>query len=58
MTNKKQRSEVYWLAFTASHDEKDAVKIFVQRFGFQPEKIFTEKRVLWLGPISREVLHA
>ena len=41
---------IYYLCFTKDHDENSAVEIFVKKFGKQPEEIFIEKGILWLGP--------
>lgn len=46
----RDEKRVYYLTFTQDHDRKLAIKTFVEKFGKQPEKIFVEKGVLWLGP--------
>lgn len=45
------KKRAYYLIFTQDHDRNQAIKTFVEKFGKQPEKIFVEKRVLWLGPV-------
>lgn len=48
MNPKEKRA--YYLCFSKDHDRDLAVKTFIEKYGKQPEEIFLEKKVLWLGP--------
>lgn len=39
------------LAFTLDHDEDDAARLFMQRYGQPPEHIIEQSGLLWLGPV-------
>jgi hypothetical protein len=51
---RKPAEQSIYLCFALPHDQTAAIKRFAERFGQQPKKIFTDKRVLWLGPIPRK----
>ena len=53
MDNQKNMPVNYSIynVYTASHDEQEAVKNFIQRFGAPPEKIMRFNDLLWVGPV-------
>jgi len=41
-----------WLCFTPDHDPKQAKERFIQKFGYEPEKVFVADGLLWVGPVN------
>jgi hypothetical protein len=44
-------SRSWWLAFSLDHDEGDACRLFLARFGVLPELVLRSHNLLWIGPI-------
>ncbi len=54
MTEPTKAPSPVYLCFTAKHDEADALRRYRERFGTDPEEMFSEKLNLWLGPIPQQ----
>ena len=50
----KTRSVAWYWCFTLSADREKALEKYIKRFGKEPEEMFEEKGLLWLGPVSTE----
>jgi hypothetical protein len=54
MKTETEKPKDFYLTFTKSHNQMDAVRRFVERFGRQPEQIKVEGMTLKLGPVAKD----
>lgn len=47
-----------WRMFTRDHDEADAARLFVQRYGQPPEYLIEDGAYLYVGPVPEKQMRA
>ena len=48
------RPRIWWMGFTLDHDEGEARRLFVDKYGHEPRLFVRDPAILKVGPIEGE----